>query len=363
MKSDLSFNAVLSKGFSLVLSGNPCILCTPVTAQGSLPVPPDSRMIVFKDQSQSYTSWGTIGGGTLEFTSVQYAQSLLEGSSTSDLLYRFHFDSKDSNDVKPICGGNTAILIEKLTPFIAEEWLDLLNDSKPFIETIVFKSNVSEYLKSGTTCAHNVSFSRHFITDSNHCSTLSSDLVSCIRDCSTTESLIDQNVLIFKRFPDPIVSVFGAGHCCLSLTTVAQVAGFRVKVFDNREDILKSYPPEVESNLIDYNDLTGVLKDLKGSFIVIMTHGHLHDQTVLRQVMNFSPSRSYFSYVGMIGSRRKVKLVMDTLSSEGVCNLDMVRSPIGLVHADTAGGVAVSIMAEILHEHRISTRMKSQCLG
>src|SRR5207237_7495970 len=79
--------------------------------------------------------------------------------------------------------------------------------------------------------------------------------------------------------------------------------------------------------------------------IVLVPRAHAHDVQGLRAIID-SPA----SYVGMIGSQRRVWAVFKLLHEEGVPaeKLIRVRAPIGL---DMGGGtpeeIALSIMAEI----------------
>jgi xanthine dehydrogenase accessory factor len=62
------------------------------------------------------------------------------------------------------------------------------------------------------------------------------------------------------------------------------------------------------------------------------------------------------AYLGMIGSRRRVRTVLDELRSAGANeeSLRRVRAPIGLeIGADTPEEIAVSILAEIIKLRRL----------
>jgi xanthine dehydrogenase accessory factor len=82
------------------------------------------------------------------------------------------------------------------------------------------------------------------------------------------------------------------------------------------------------------------------SYLIIVTRGHASDEVVLEQVVKLP-----VAYIGMIGSRSKVKAILDHLKAEGVEQemIDRVHSPIGLkINAETPEEIAVSIMAEII---------------
>ncbi len=60
-------------------------------------------------------------------------------------------------------------------------------------------------------------------------------------------------------------------------------------------------------------------------------------------------------YIGMIGSRRKTKMIYDHLKGKGVpeAALEAVHAPIGLsIQAETPQEIAVSIVAELIQIKR-----------
>jgi xanthine dehydrogenase accessory factor len=93
----------------------------------------------------------------------------------------------------------------------------------------------------------------------------------------------------------------------------------------------------------------GALKELdidRSTFIVIVTRGHLHDQTVLEQAL-----RSKAVYIGMIGSRNKRDHIFKALLRQGFTEADLnrVHCPIGLnIGAETPEEIALSIVAEMV---------------
>ena len=96
-------------------------------------------------------------------------------------------------------------------------------------------------------------------------------------------------------------------------------------------------------------DFGGALSKLpvnQASFLVIVTRGHIHDKTVLGQCL-----RTEAAYIGMIGSRRKKRLIYEGLLEEGFTEADLARvhAPIGLaIGAETPEEIAVSIVAELI---------------
>jgi xanthine dehydrogenase accessory factor len=81
-----------------------------------------------------------------------------------------------------------------------------------------------------------------------------------------------------------------------------------------------------------------------------VTRGHRHDEVSLRNVVGRGAA-----YVGMIGSRRRARAVLQHLREDGAdpAAVAEVRTPIGLdIGAETPEEIAVAIMAEIIQARR-----------
>jgi xanthine dehydrogenase accessory factor len=83
------------------------------------------------------------------------------------------------------------------------------------------------------------------------------------------------------------------------------------------------------------------------AYAVIVTRGHRHDLDALRALANQD-----LRYLGLIGSRAKVKRIYDVLVEEAsvpVERLSNIHAPIGLdIGAVTPQEIAVSIVAELI---------------
>src|SRR5439155_12507687 len=82
------------------------------------------------------------------------------------------------------------------------------------------------------------------------------------------------------------------------------------------------------------------------TFALIVTRGHNHDEEAL---YHLAPTPA--SYVGMIGSKRKIKLIFDDLTARGISEdvLKRVHAPLGLdIGSRTVPEIAVSIVAELI---------------
>jgi len=152
---------------------------------------------------------------------------------------------------------------------------------------------------------------------------------------------------------EPIVApetlyLFGAGHVSRYIAPVAKMVEFRVVVIDDRPEYANSdYFPRADDIWVESFEGLGRKLDLDDdAYLVIVTRGHVHDYTVLKDVLGKGAR-----YIGMIGSRRKRDLVYQQLKEDGASQADLakVHSPIGLdIKAETPEEIAVSIVAELI---------------
>jgi len=138
--------------------------------------------------------------------------------------------------------------------------------------------------------------------------------------------------------------------------------GFQVVVIDDRKEYAnpERFPEADKTIADDYSNVFSPIAINKFSYIVIVTRGHAHDQTVLEWAITTNAE-----YIGMIGSRNKIRKVYDNLIAKGVKEEDLkrVHAPIGLdIKAETPEEIAVSIMAEIIRvRHLEKPRLKPVC--
>jgi len=141
--------------------------------------------------------------------------------------------------------------------------------------------------------------------------------------------------------------VCGAGHIALPLARFAREVGFRVTVLDDRSDF--AHPPRFPGCEVIAKDFIVALRDMPLSpttYVVVITRGHEHDAECLAEVLCKETA-----YVGLIGSRRRVRFVLEMLGREGFPQerLGEVFTPIGLpVGAESPEEIALSIVAELV---------------
>jgi len=87
------------------------------------------------------------------------------------------------------------------------------------------------------------------------------------------------------------------------------------------------------------------------TYIVLVTRGHAYDVESLLEVID-SPAR----YIGMIGSKRRIRAVFELLEREkGIPREKLARvfAPIGLdIGAETPAEIAICIISEIINLYR-----------
>lgn len=142
--------------------------------------------------------------------------------------------------------------------------------------------------------------------------------------------------------------VCGAGHISIPIIKIGKMLGFHITVIDDRMSF-SNQAIKAGADAVLCKPFNEALKDIPGSenhFFVIVTRGHRHDQECLYEIAGKKNA-----YIGMIGSRARVKLVMEYLQGQGISRiiLDKVHTPIGLkINAQTPEEIAVAIMAEII---------------
>jgi xanthine dehydrogenase accessory factor len=147
--------------------------------------------------------------------------------------------------------------------------------------------------------------------------------------------------------------ICGAGHIGLALSYLGKLLGFEVVVLDNRKAFanIARFPHADRVLAARYEAGLKRLGGGSGTFIVIVTHGHAFDGVCLEAALKMPTD-----YVGMIGSRRKIKDVFAWVKKKGIrpAALKRVHTPVGLdIGAETPEEIAVAIMAEIVADYRL----------
>jgi xanthine dehydrogenase accessory factor len=146
--------------------------------------------------------------------------------------------------------------------------------------------------------------------------------------------------------------IFGAGHCGVALCKAAVAAGFCVHVYDDRPELVtrERFADAQTLCAAPYDESTRALQPQPDAYLAIMTHAHMADALVLRNILALPGV-----YVGMMASARKRAQIFAQLVADGVAPdaLARVHAPIGLaINAETPEEIAVSIVAQLIQVAR-----------
>lgn len=150
----------------------------------------------------------------------------------------------------------------------------------------------------------------------------------------------------------PRLVIVGAGHIAMPLARMAKLLDFEVVVLDDRPEYASPERfPDADQVLVGpFRETLAQVPIHADTCIVLVTRGHVHDRACLEQVLD-SPA----CYIGMIGSKLRVRTVMRHLKEGGrdVSKLRRVHAPIGLdIGSQTPAEIALAIMAEIVNVRR-----------
>jgi xanthine dehydrogenase accessory factor len=155
--------------------------------------------------------------------------------------------------------------------------------------------------------------------------------------------------LYFELHAPPLtLVVFGATHVAMPLVDLAQTLGLRTVVVDGRERFAspERFPRANELLVGMPSEIAESLPLGRTSLVVLLAHDYKYDLPVLRTVLATDTA-----YVGLLGSRRRGRALLDFLREEGVSEeqLQRVRVPVGLdIGARAAAEIALSVLAEAI---------------
>ena len=297
---------------------NTVALITVVERNGSSPGIVGFKMAV----SESGAMEGSIGGGVMEYNMVELAKKeAKKGTQASFIKRQIHNPDAGADKSGLICSGEqTHAFI-----FINASHLNIIKEIVEHLEKgengLLQLSNKGIYFNTKEKSSSQIQYA--YIDDTNW-------------EYKEQIGLKD------------IVYIFGAGHVSVPLSQVCRMLDFKVVILDDRKDLstFENNQFAHQKKIIDFKKIDGIVPEGNNSYAVIMTVGHKSDATVLKQLVGKN-----LKYLGMIGSKNKVKNIYDSLIAEGIamCELEKVDSPIGLsIQSKTIAEIAVSIAAKIV---------------
>jgi xanthine dehydrogenase accessory factor len=327
-------------------AGRDCVHCSVVETRGSTPQKAGAAMLVFADGSQA----GTLGGGCVEADVKRQAlRTLADDAPASPQLTTFNLDDNYGWDDGLICGGRMSIVVTPLGP-----------DQRSYFERL------RSIVDAGAGCTEAVvadGDQAGVPVGSRYLFDVSGRLVAQLGPAppdALAHGLVPleqrprawhaRGVAYLPVLPRVTLLIVGGGHVGQAVGKLAAEVDFDVWVIDDRAAYASAERfPAAHRRII--GDIGAMLQELAPEitpavFALIVTRGHGHDEEAL---FHLAPTRA--GYVGMIGSKRKIKLIFEDLRARGIAPaaLERVHAPLGLaIGSQTVPEIAVSIVAELI---------------
>lgn len=343
----------------------PLVLATIIETKGSTPqVPGASALFSSKGLLE-----GTLGGGLLEADAQKKALRVLKKKAS--LLSEFSLRADISSGEGAICGGEVKILIDacpeehrdifkslsqsliKRQPGILATFINKLSEEKAALS----RNWIERKGKFAADLGENLSFFLKAIKD-----TFSEGKPNLLKIKKEIFPEKAKESLLFLEpvFPLPQLVIAGAGHIGQAVTHLGSLLNFEVTVLDDRPEFAnKEKLPDADHIIVE--EIGKAIQNFpisSDTSLVIVTRGHRHDAEALRHSIN-----SEASYIGMIGSICKIKLMRKKFLEEGWATsrqLDRIYAPIGIdINSKTVEEIAISIAAQLVHvRNQIQSKIK-----
>jgi len=335
----------------LVAGGETIATATVVTTQGSTPREVGAKMVV----CPSGAMLGTIGGGCGEAEVWQAAMDALKDGRRR--LVTLDLTGDITLDTEMVCGGVMGVFIDLWGAGdldVLRVALEAMRHDDRFAMVTPLTTDESRphmlVLADGQTMGS--------LADPGADASMPPLALKALED-GTSRTVAGTGarppVFIEVLVAPSTLFIAGAGHIAVPLARMGAMLGFRVIVLDDRPTFANEerFPEADEVIAAPFAEtLAGYPLDGQ-TYVVLMTRGHAHDLECLTQVID-----KPVAYLGMIGSRRRVKGVLELVREKGHPDelLARVHAPIGLdIGALTPEEIALSVMAEVVKARRGGT--------
>lgn len=346
----------------------PCVYCAVVATRGSTPQKAGAAMLAFSDGTQA----GTLGGGCVEAEVKRRALHAL-AAGEGPAVFSFNLDDDYGWDDGLICGGRMTILAHPLssvaglseagpgsqTPATGEatgyyrRLRALADQGEGFTEAAVIADN------SGLPVGDRYLFDAAGGRVAHLAASPAWDVVASQLDplVNRPRPSVRGGIAFLPALPRITLFLVGGGHVAQALARLAADVDFDVWVLDDRAKFASRDRFPTANRLI-VGDIGPTLRELAptlthSTYSLIMTRGHNHDEEALSHL-----AQTACGYVGMIGSKRKIRLIFDDLIARGVSPeaLNRVHAPLGFdIGSQTVPEIAVSIVAELIARRNLGT--------
>jgi len=328
------------------------IVCQVVETRGSTPQKAGSIMVIDPDGGQG----GTLGGGCVE--NEVKSKAIRQIGGTAAAVHSFVLDHDYAWADGLICGGRMVILTQPVRgpgPLSYFRAMDqMIEESQGFTEAIVVDGERAGSLLVG---------SRFLFDGEGRTRTgwpagpVPDGLPSLlVRPADRPRPSVRGGFALLPSWPRIRLLVVGAGHVGQAVANLAAQADFDVWVVDDRHQYAnRTRFPAAQRILVGpIEDVLPSLEITPQTYALIVTRGHGHDQEALFQL---APTAA--PYVGLIGSRRKIRLIYENLRAAGIkeADLERVAAPVGLeIGSQSVLEIAISIVAELIARRNLGPR-------
>ncbi len=309
---------------SQLKDSEPVMLLVVAESSGSSPGRAGYKMAVAADGELT----GSIGGGVMEVNLVERCRKLLSepgavatGFHKPQLIEQVH-QKNAPNSSGIICSGKQTVIIKRLASSDSDTVNSIVNglhQPKPMAFEI---SNLKFQIIENTTDS-----SPHYFQRTQEMDFVYQEQLGRIKE----------------------LFIIGGGHCALALSELMSKLNFHITIFDDRRELntleKNRFADKIE--LIEsYENIGALIPTGPDIYVVVMTIGYATDEIAIRSLLDME-----FKYLGVLGSKAKMKVLLRTLENEGLPadRLSRIHTPIGLpINSHTPEEIAVSIAAEII---------------
>ena len=333
-------------------SGGERLLCQVVETRGSTPQKAGAAMVVDPADGGQV---GTLGGGCVE--DEVKAKALRRVGRDGAEMYRFVLNHDYAWADGLICGGKMVIVAESLRgagPLAYFEAIGrLLESGGGFTEAVIVEPD----RVGGGSVGSRFLFGRQgelvagWPSEDSPPGVLSRLVPIATRPVASMVG----GVAVLPTLPRIRLVIVGAGHVGQAVAELAARADFEVWVVDDRPQYASRGRFPWASRIV-VGPFAATLPDLAitpDTYALIVTRGHGHDQEALSHL-----AATPAGYVGLIGSRRKIRLIFDELSESGMAPeaLARVSAPVGVaIGSQTVFEIAISIVAELIARRNLGS--------
>jgi len=334
-------------------TGKQTALATVVHVEGSSYRRPGARMLIEDDGQLT----GAISGGCLEGDALRKALLVMTERRSRLVTY----DTMDDDDAKfgvgLGCNGIIQVLIEPIDdadPNNPIQYLKTINEKRQTSVLVTLFSLQDKKAAQPGTCL----LVREDGNINEHTPVLKDILLAdaseaMVNQISSFKNYIsdDHDFTAFIEVIKPPVSIIiiGAGNDVMPLVDMIDILGWESTVVDGRPNYAKKerFTSACQVLVSKPEKALEQLTIDEHTVFLLMTHNYNYDKAMLVQLL-----QKNVSYIGMLGPKKKRERILNELIEEGISfteqQLSALHSPVGLdIGAETAGEIAVSILAEI----------------